>query len=121
MKQRIHKRALNRRLRTGRIALLVKLMEEIGKRLPRHIDFDECHKLPVYGIDWAKSARIAQIDKDASAASVSGKSLLHRLTADQQKELDAWSRSQAPVRGVVNMMAWPGWAEALQQNLISKP
>lgn len=48
------------------------------------------------------------------------KSLLSSLTTEQQKELDAWSRSQTPVRGMINMMAWPGWAEALQQNLMSR-
>lgn len=74
---------------------------------------------PMRGVDWAIASRTAQIDKDVSAKA-GAKSLLDRLTPKQQKELDTWSRSQTPVRGVVNMMAWPGWAEALQQNLISK-
>lgn len=74
---------------------------------------------PMRGVDWAIASRTTQIDKDVSAK-VGAKSLLDRLTPEQQKELDTWSRSQAPVMGAGNMLAWPGWAEALQQNLISK-
>lgn len=44
MSQRMHKRALYRRIRIGRIAALIKVMGEIGKRLPRHVEYDEYHK-----------------------------------------------------------------------------
>lgn len=56
-----------------------------------------------------------------AAPSGESKSLLSKLSPEQFKTLNEWSNAQPRRDGCINLMAWPGWAEALQQNLISKP
>ena len=49
------------------------------------------------------------------------KSLRDELTQEQQQALDTWAAAQTPnERGFVDMMRWPGWADALQENIRNK-
>ena len=82
-------------------------------------------KSPMLRLDLEQVRKIAFFDKDICFSNFHVRnegrnSLLDHLTPEQRKALNAWCDSQVPVNGSIDMMKWPDWVKALQQNPISR-
>lgn len=44
-------------------------------------------------------------------------SLMDRLTADERRELFAWSDAQPRIGGGINLMQWPGWVAVAERHM----